>query len=183
VSPTPHRRAARVGGIHTRPPSSSAHLAPPRGDLSRHSPTGDGGSSGNYPRSGVVGDVHRSTPCRVLVLEDSDSHASRQALRLFPRATVDRDADGPSPLPPDPGPSHLLLGDPSSLKLRRDKEEQQVRRSPMRNAARTRRAHLLVPCRRPRRPRMSRAGQARHVSCKIPGAHAPSMRHTHRVNA
>jgi hypothetical protein len=31
------------------------------------------------------------------------------------------------------------------------------------------------PCRRPRRPRMSRAGQARHVSCKMPGAHAPSM--------
>ena len=32
--------------------------------------------------------------CRVLVLEDSDSHASRQALRLFPRATVIGNAAG-----------------------------------------------------------------------------------------
>jgi len=28
---------------------------------------------------------------------------------------------------------------------------------------------------------MSRAGQARHVSCKCPGALAPSMRHLHRA--
>ena len=66
-----HLRAPRVGGatVTTRPPPSFAHLAPPRGDLSRHSPTGDGGSSGNYPRSGVVGDVHRSTPCRYVAGE------------------------------------------------------------------------------------------------------------------
>jgi len=28
--------------------------------------------------------------------------------------------------------------------------------------------NLLIPCRRPRRPRMRRAGQARHFSCKSP---------------
>ena len=36
----------------------------------------------------------RAMSCRVLVLEDSDSHASRQALRLFPRATVIGHANG-----------------------------------------------------------------------------------------
>ncbi len=67
----------------------------------------------------------------------------RQRLRLFPRATVTGHADGPSPLPQHPGPSHLLL-----------KEGQQVRRSPMRNAARTRRARFVVPL--PPSPALSR---------------------------
>ena len=38
----------------------------------------------------------------------------RQRLRLFPRATVAGDANAHSPLPQDPGPSHLLLGEKSS---------------------------------------------------------------------
>jgi hypothetical protein len=36
----------------------------------------------------------RAMSCRVLVLEDSDSHAARQALRLLPRATVIGHANG-----------------------------------------------------------------------------------------
>ena len=42
---------------------------------------------------------------------------------------------------------------------------------------------LVVPCRRPRRPRHRPRQQSCHVLCSIPGALAPSMRHTHRVNA
>ena len=38
----------------------------------------------------------------------------RQRLRLFPRATVDRDADVDPTRYEDPGPSHLLLGEKSS---------------------------------------------------------------------
>ena len=38
----------------------------------------------------------------------------RQRLRLFPRATVDRDADVHPTRHEDPGPSHLLLGEKSS---------------------------------------------------------------------
>jgi hypothetical protein len=56
----------------------------------------------------------RAMSCRVLVLEDSDSHASRQALRLFPRATVIGNAAGCHTRYEDPGPSHLLLGEKSN---------------------------------------------------------------------
>ena len=42
---------------------------------------------------------------------------------------------------------------------------------------------LVVPCRRPRRPRHRPRQQSCHVLCSKPGALAPSMRHTHRVNA
>ena len=56
----------------------------------------------------------RAMSCRVLVLENSDSHASRQALRLFPRATVIGDATSSSTRCNDPGPSHLLLEEKSN---------------------------------------------------------------------
>ena len=56
----------------------------------------------------------RAMSCRVLVLEDSDSHASRQALRLFPRATVIGNAAGCHTRYEDPGPSHLLLEEKSN---------------------------------------------------------------------
>ena len=39
------------------------------------------------------------------------------------------------------------------------------------------------PRRRPRRPRHRPRQRSCHVLCSIPGALAPSMRHTHRVNA
>ena len=42
---------------------------------------------------------------------------------------------------------------------------------------------LVVPRRRPRRPRQRPRQQSCHGLCFMPGAHAPSMRHTHRVNA
>ena len=60
------------------------------------------------------------------------------------------------------------------------KEEQPVRRSPMRNAA-LRRARFVVPRRRPRRPRHRPRQRSCHVLCSIPGALAPSMRHLHRA--
>jgi len=42
---------------------------------------------------------------------------------------------------------------------------------------------LVVPRRRPRRPRQRPRQQSCHGLCFMPGALAPSMRHTHRVNA
>ena len=47
-----------------------------------------------------------------------------------------------------------------------EEKEQHSRQRPQ--WCRYRDLNLLVPCRRPRRPRMRRAGQARHFSCKIP---------------
>jgi len=47
------------------------------------------------------------------------------------------------------------------------KEEQPVRRSPMRNAA-LRRARFVVPCRRPRRPRHRPRQRSCHVLCSMP---------------
>jgi len=49
-----------------------------------------------------------------------------------------------------------------------EEKDQQSRQRPQR--CRCRDLNLLVPCRRPRRPRMRRAGQARHFSCKTPSA-------------
>jgi len=62
------------------------------------------------------------------------------------------------------------------------KEEQPVRRSPMRNAA-LRRARFVVPRRRPRRPRHRPRQRSCHVLCSMPrrsrafnAAHAPRQR-------
>ncbi len=59
-----------------------------------------------------------------------------------------------------------------------EEKEQQSRQRPKR--CRYRDLSLLVPCRRPRRPRMRRAGQARHFSCKTPSA-LPARNATHSV--
>ena len=94
------------------------------------------------------------------------SGASRR--RCHPRATVMGNANGHRPLPPDPALLTEVAG-------------QLPRQRPLR--CRLRDLDLLVSRRPPGLPRMSRAGQARHGSCSNPGAHAPSVRHLHRVNA
>ena len=82
----------------------------------------------------------------------------RQRLRLFARATVIRDANGLSPLPQDPGPSHLLLREKASKCA-----------GPPCGTPRGRGVLVsLCPCRRPRRPRHRPRQQSCHGLCFPP---------------
>jgi len=84
------RRAGRMPGTAARAPSPPCSAVSNGLDAATRSATSPLRGS-PHPRADAR---LRPMSCRVLVLEDSDSHASRQALRLFPRATVIGHADG-----------------------------------------------------------------------------------------
>jgi len=90
----------------------------------------------------------------------------------MPRATVIGNADGPYPLPPDPR---------LSRRLRRGKAAV----PPSAHAERRVAACLFrcAPAAVPGGPDTGHASEAVMPCAQCPGALAPSMRHTHRVNA
>jgi len=118
----PPRQRSCHGGCFPRAPHLSRAVLHPRYARARPAPSAPWSVMSNgldtatrpatSPLRGSPDPRCRRPPpglsCRVLVLEDSDGHAARQALRLFARATVIGDADGRSPLPQDPALSCLL---------------------------------------------------------------------------